>query len=967
NRVTKVKYGGGCETSIVDDFEGTFNWQSNPQGRCRKTSDYSHSGSYCMDVDFYQEDPTKAFKVVSYDWSNYDSLTLWYKFNDDTLPGSLSRFVNVYVKDGSGGGVNTLITKQIDMKWHRLALNLNAGNLDKSDIDSIIVNFSRGIYDKGEMLKVGSTDNKSIWPGGIDDIQVKSAKFTKVTYKYDSYDANVNLPTDLNFPKNHLTKMTDESGWTMYFYDKRGRLGEKWVNFTDITCDTFKVHYNYNKVDQITSITYPGDVTVGYQYDKFGRSKNVSALSTNLATITHDANSRDSIIDYGVGVKSKFQYYPTDWIKSINATHPMLGALINNSYEYDSTGNRKSEKESGSLAASYNYDDLNRLTNETHTYGGWNINYNYDAVGNRTGYTYYPGTDRLKTKGGITYYYDENGNITGTSFGTSIEYNYRDLPLKISTAWGETYTFAYNGDGLRVKKHVGMSDRGYGEHGYEEQYKDHTYKHPNGDKHDDARDMGDITIDLSNNWLKIDLYFDYIYENQGELENLYISIDTDQTVNSGNIHYPDSLYTKVIPLAAWEYCIYVKDLNDFGIFDRYGNKFENPDGMTVNYTGGGPNQRVKIKIPAKLIGNPEKYQITMLTTMPGFTNGTDSRATDVVSGDSLGLQNNTIIGALGQPPPTSENYYFIHDEGGNVLCDIDREGSIKSRYIYINGKHIAKIDGSSKYYYHLDPLGSPLVITKDWIIPSIAKEYKYKAFGEMKYESGTYDNTHKFTGKEEDGSGLYYFGARYYDKSLGRWISPDPASYPSDLRLNDPQSFNPYVYCRNNPIKYIDPDGRRIFWKGTTIVPTEAEKYEESLEILILSIEQEGLTLPFYYKRGFWDFSRKGQQSGGLAPQYFGPKTKSTSGLEYSLLSVNFGACRIPIQGTILIDNISGKTEEGEDILRLEAGYGDQLWTIQLTGTKEKLNEILREEGYEITYDERYDDYNLEKIERETE
>ena len=128
---------------------------------------------------------------------------------------------------------------------------------------------------------------------------------------------------------------------------------------------------------------------------------------------------------------------------------------------------------------------------------------------------------------------------------------------------------------------------------------------------------------------------------------------------------------------------------------------------------------------------------------------------------------------------------------------------------------------------------------------------------------------------------------RYYDKSIGRWISPDPASMPSDLRLNDPQSFNPYVYCRNNPLKYIDPDGRRIFWKGTTIVPTEAEKYEESLNILILSIEQEGLTLPFYYKRGFWDFARKGQQSVG---QKFGPKTKSASGQEYSLLSVNFGA-----------------------------------------------------------------------------
>jgi len=204
--------------------------------------------------------------------------------------------------------------------------------------------------------------------------------------------------------------------------------------------------------------------------------------------------------------------------------------------------------------------------------------------------------------------------------------------------------------------------------------------------------------------------------------------------------------------------------------------------------------------------------------------------------------------------------------------------------------------------------------------PEVVKKYKYMAFGELKCDSGKYYDNHKFTGKEEDGTLLYYFGARYYDKSLGRWITTDPKSLPSDLRLNDPQSFNPYVYCRNNPLKYIDPDGQRIFWKGTTKVPTEAEKYEESLEILILSIEQEGLTLPFYYKRGFWDFARKGQQSAGFRPQEFGPKIKGASGIEYSLLSVNFGASYKPIQGVGV--GVVDKTEEGQDILQITAGYG---------------------------------------------
>jgi len=101
------------------------------------------------------------------------------------------------------------------------------------------------------------------------------------------------------------------------------------------------------------------------------------------------------------------------------------------------------------------------------------------------------------------------------------------------------------------------------------------------------------------------------------------------------------------------------------------------------------------------------------------------------------------------------------------------------------------------------------------LIPSIAKTYKYKAFGETKYELGTYDNNHRFAGKELDETGLYYFGARYYDKSLGRWLVPDPKSSPSDLNLRDPQTSNPYVYCTNNPIKFIDPNG---MWRTATEV-----------------------------------------------------------------------------------------------------------------------------------------------------
>jgi RHS repeat-associated protein len=63
------------------------------------------------------------------------------------------------------------------------------------------------------------------------------------------------------------------------------------------------------------------------------------------------------------------------------------------------------------------------------------------------------------------------------------------------------------------------------------------------------------------------------------------------------------------------------------------------------------------------------------------------------------------------------------------------------------------------------------------------------------------------TGKERDSeSGNDYFGARYFGSNIGRFLSPDPAG-PWVADVSDPQSWNFYVYGRNNPLINIDPTG----------------------------------------------------------------------------------------------------------------------------------------------------------------
>ncbi len=103
--------------------------------------------------------------------------------------------------------------------------------------------------------------------------------------------------------------------------------------------------------------------------------------------------------------------------------------------------------------------------------------------------------------------------------------------------------------------------------------------------------------------------------------------------------------------------------------------------------------------------------------------------------------------------------------------------------------------GEIVHFYHSDHLGSPLALTDQR--GNVVWRRDYKPFGDEVDPGGeTTYNTHKYTGREFDPeSGLYYYGARYYDPVIGRFTSTDPAGgNPSN-----PQSWNRYVYRLNNP------------------------------------------------------------------------------------------------------------------------------------------------------------------------
>jgi RHS repeat-associated protein len=117
-----------------------------------------------------------------------------------------------------------------------------------------------------------------------------------------------------------------------------------------------------------------------------------------------------------------------------------------------------------------------------------------------------------------------------------------------------------------------------------------------------------------------------------------------------------------------------------------------------------------------------------------------------------------------------------------------------------------------QYFYHSDHLGSSSLITD--IDGNVAQHIEYIPFGEVFVEerNNSWKTPYKFNGKElDEETGLYYYGARYMDPRTSVWLSVDPLAekYPN---------VSSYVYCLNNPINRIDPDGRwvaSVFLQGS--------------------------------------------------------------------------------------------------------------------------------------------------------
>jgi RHS repeat-associated protein len=155
--------------------------------------------------------------------------------------------------------------------------------------------------------------------------------------------------------------------------------------------------------------------------------------------------------------------------------------------------------------------------------------------------------------------------------------------------------------------------------------------------------------------------------------------------------------------------------------------------------------------------------------------------------------------------------YEFHSRDNRILMEWQASSGgtpgFTKEHIYAGQRRIAEVHTISGQaakitHAHPDPSGSPAMLSDASGLVS-AREH-YRPYGDKLISPNTNESA-GFANKAFDAStNLSYMSARYYNPTLGRFISPDPVHFVED----NVHSFNRYAYANNNPMRFVDPDGK---------------------------------------------------------------------------------------------------------------------------------------------------------------
>jgi RHS repeat-associated protein len=529
--------------------------------------------------------------------------------------------------------------------------------------------------------------------------------------------------------------------------------------------------------------------------------------------------------------------YGYDW-----AGHVLWAAQLYNppnyyftNYTYDQVGNLLSMKDANGQVTSYQYDDLNRLiqtnfpdsTKSTRSYdlvgnvlsetspNGTTVSYTYDAL-NRLTQTSYPNGNT------VSYSYDGDGNrisMTSPSASAYYSYNARDwLTNQTEVVNGSPLTMLYSYD--YVGNIVSMTYPGGMQVPFTYDFLNRVTKVGNNIANFTyTLDSKIASVGYPSNNVKTSYSYNVddrpndISSQQGRnnIMNLTYFYDaTGNVVQINNEKYSyDALNRLISQNTTQGYTTYS--------YDPVGNIQSVTQGGTLtSYTFGSYNRLTKVGSTATLSYDPNGNVLKEVngSTTFQYSYDNENRLTAVLK-NGVTVQTNTYDGDGKRIIQTTGGGSIIYGyDGLNLIYEKNlTSGQITDRY-YANGLQLAKnISGVGSFYFVSDASenirqtisgGGSTTFSSNYL--PYGKSYNIQgSLEELMYADKPYDSS----------TGLYYFGARFYNPSISRFISED-----SDTgSIQDPLSLNRYIYANDNPMTMSDSSGHRaVYFNGYGMV-----------------------------------------------------------------------------------------------------------------------------------------------------
>ncbi|MDP2906085.1 MAG: toxin TcdB middle/N-terminal domain-containing protein, partial [Candidatus Omnitrophota bacterium] len=334
--------------------------------------------------------------------------TLWKKTFTDAKAHSTSEYYDAYgritkVEENNSGQIyKTLYVYDILGNLTRLTDNQNnvtdirydslGRKIRMDDPDMGIWNYE---YDKAGNL-VKQTDAKGqvlvFDYDNINRLVKKSLRGpagaeTIALYSYDDSEKHNCI--------GRLSKVSDQSGFTDFFYDELGREVKSIKSVSGV--GAYMVERTYDALDRLAALKYPDGEVLAYFYNPQGIEK-VNGQKEYVSKIEYTATGQIALIKYGNGSETKYNYDAKTLRLSNLETQSPYGKIQDLSYQFDKAGNVSELKDYINTATqSFQYDDLNRLTRAQGAYG--DFKYIYDSIGNMT------------QKEGMSLSYGQNGKL----------------------------------------------------------------------------------------------------------------------------------------------------------------------------------------------------------------------------------------------------------------------------------------------------------------------------------------------------------------------------------------------------------------------------------------------------------------------------------------------------------------------------------------------------------------------------